>query len=94
MTKAGQRALLILAATLVVLAGLYVVLARQQTETAARSACITEYRSKWERAVGDIVITAAKGNNPSRTEVRRLRAVQRDLGHLDDLCPIDPWWRL
>lgn len=72
---------------LVVLAGLYVLIAYQASRAADRSACITEYRSTWERSVGDIVVTAAQDQPPTRRQVKALRQVQGDLGRLNELCP-------
>lgn len=94
MTRAGQRALLIMAAMLVLLAGLYVVAVRQQDAYAQRNTCISHYRSDWERRIGDIVITASVGRNVTRHQVDKLRDVQRDLKVLDDRCPLSSWWSL
>lgn len=94
MTRAAQRALVIMAALLVVIAGLWLVVARQQSAQAERNACIVAYRSQWERSIGDIVVTAAADAPVRGRQVRRLDAVQHDLARLDDRCPLRSWWQL
>lgn len=94
MTRAAQRALVIMAALLVVIAGLWLVVARQQAAQADRNACIVAYRSQWERSIGDVVVTYIKTGGVRDRQVRRLDAVQHDLARLDDRCPLHSWWEL
>lgn len=47
-----------------------------QTKSAERSECITAWSTAWSQAIGDVVVTAARGQDPSPAQVDRLEAVQ------------------
>jgi uncharacterized protein YnzC (UPF0291/DUF896 family) len=57
-----------------------------QENAAVRSECVTAYRGEWQNAVGDIVLVASRGNDPSEEQVRALAAAQRQSLRLNDLC--------
>ena len=57
-----------------------------QENSAVRSECVTAYRGEWQNAVGDIVLVASRGNDPSEEQVRALAAAQRQSLRLNDLC--------
>lgn len=60
-------------------------LAAQQA-AAVRAECITAYRGEWQNAVGDIVLVASRGNDPTPAQVRALAAAQRHSLRLNTLC--------
>lgn len=54
-----------------------------------RAECITAYRGEWQNAVGDIVLVASRGNDPTEAQVRALARAQRHSIALNDLCAAD-----
>lgn len=57
-----------------------------QTDARVRSECVTAYRGEWQNAIGDIVLVASRGNDPTPREVRALAQAQRHSLRLNDLC--------
>lgn len=58
-----------------------------QRATADRSVCTSEIYSAWFRAVGDVILTAAHGDDPTPTEVDALDSATADLDEINTLCP-------
>lgn len=62
-----------------------------QQASQQRSECVTAYRGEWQNAVGDIVLVASRGNDPSEEQVLALAQAQRHSLRLNDLCdPTQP----
>lgn len=62
-----------------------------QANARVRSECVTSYRGEWQNAVGDIVLVASRGNDPTEPQVRALARAQRHSLRLNDLCdPTQP----
>lgn len=57
-----------------------------QENAASRSECVTAYRGEWQNAVGEIVLVASRGNDPTPVQVRALAQAQRHALRLNDLC--------
>lgn len=57
-----------------------------QHEGLERAECVTEYRTEWQNAVGDIVLVAARGNDPTPAQVRALARVQRRSSQVNQRC--------
>jgi hypothetical protein len=64
--------------------------ARRAAEQSAAE-CVTAYRGEWQNAIGDIVLVAARGNDPAEWQVRALAQAQRHSLRINDLCdPTQP----
>lgn len=62
-----------------------------QQASQQRSECVAAYRGEWQNAVGDIVLVASRGNDPSEEQVLALAQAQRHSLRLNDLCdPTQP----
>lgn len=57
-----------------------------QHEGLERAECVTEYRTEWQNAVGDIVLVAARGNDPTPAQVRALARAQRHSSQVNQRC--------
>lgn len=51
-----------------------------------RAECVTAYRGEWQNAVGDIVLVASRGNDPTDAQVRALARSQRHSLRINELC--------
>lgn len=58
-----------------------------QRATVDRAVCVSEIYSAWYRAVGDVVLSAAQGDDPTAAQVAALGAAQDDLEDLSTICP-------
>ncbi len=57
-----------------------------QRDSLTRAECVTAYRGEWQNAIGDIVLVAARGNDPTSAQMRTLARAQRHSLRINDLC--------
>lgn len=50
----------------------------EQRDAQRRDECVTAYRIQWQNAIGDVVLTAAEGHDPTVEEVEELEHAQTE----------------